>query len=888
MPLSPPGDAPTESANSVSWAERIVWFALLAFISLRFGPALVGNERLAFRDVGHFYTPLYAHLADRERREWLPLYNPLDAVGMPLAGETTTALFYPPRRLIHALVGDAEQALAWYVVIHLLLAAATAGYAARLAGASRQGSAWASLVYPLAGPILFLACNPPFLVGAAWMPLALASGFRLQQRFTTRDWLLTAVGLAMPILGGDPQVSIHVVLIGFGCWLLSPLLLDRQRPDRRYWYSLAATSGRLVSALLLAILLAAPQIAASADWARQSIRYVAGPTSETYDFSVAPWHWLELVIPFLSGQLFPIYTRISHLLPGDGRTWAVTLHTGLLPLVWLLVRYRRLGWRRLDRWDWLLPIGLIGSLGGSYWLLVNLVPGYSGFRYPAKWLVFASLGIAIAVARTASGASRLTLIRTRRALVAVLAIGLLASTATVLALEFTPPDLLLRQDSQWGPLNHHDAIVGVTKSLTLIFAIGLIAFAVLHPETAGESWRRRRMPICLALTAANLCWVGWPLIATVDRVAEANLLATWQDAGIGDRPVVTELSPANADNSNPAAMGAPSLTGRAMRLSRLGWSERLRHTRANRNDRMLMVEAGMRATRYGRWHVAEPIAVFNSVTSLPAHRVGSFWRAANGIAGSLPVNRREAFWDRVFRWLAVDRAWTTAALSAQPAANDRNPRSPASAAHPLDEFGVQLKSRPIADSAAMVEIVTRWRSIPSFRVVPPARFAERLRELASEVPTETWPLLETPRDPIVVQASDANSAAATVSAATQTSPGEWRIDVRSEVPAVVCIRQFDDGNFRARYRRSTGAEADRSDVAPPDWQPATIHRCDYLFSGIRMPPGDFELVVSYSPGWLIPSLIISATAWCGVFVLGLAGQRQFAANTSPKRKRVNQ
>ena len=45
-------------------------------------------------------------------------------------------------------------------------------------------------------------------------------------------------------------------------------------------------------------------------------------------------------------------------------------------------------------------LGLVGApLGGLYWLMTLLLPGYAYFRYPAKLLVVAALGLSLLSAR---------------------------------------------------------------------------------------------------------------------------------------------------------------------------------------------------------------------------------------------------------------------------------------------------------------------------------------------------------------------------------------------------------------------------------------------------------------------------------------------------------
>jgi len=132
-------ETPSETRGSL--ATLILAYGLLvAGLGAILGPALIGRERLAFRDVSHFYTPLYEYVDARQSESWLPLWNPMEITGLPLAGETTTAVFYPIRILVYQLIPSPVTAIAWYVALHLMLAAVAIHVAAKSAGAGRLGA----------------------------------------------------------------------------------------------------------------------------------------------------------------------------------------------------------------------------------------------------------------------------------------------------------------------------------------------------------------------------------------------------------------------------------------------------------------------------------------------------------------------------------------------------------------------------------------------------------------------------------------------------------------------------------------------------------------------------------------------------------------------------
>ncbi|MGD9127883.1 MAG: YfhO family protein [Planctomycetia bacterium] len=189
-----------------------------------------------------------------------------------------------------------------------------------------------------------------------------------------------------------------------------------------------------------------------------------GHQRSVYQFSVGPWRFAELIWPNCYGRQFPLHRRWIQVLPGEGRVWTPTLYAGILPLGFAIAAFRlRRGRRRgpkkagalSRRWmSWMLLLGLVGSLGyygivwaveevvgvtpvagapvgGLYWLMTVLLPGYAYFRYPAKLLVFVSLGVAMLAARGWDDSFSARRVRTDRLFLGImmLSLGTLAGFA---------------------------------------------------------------------------------------------------------------------------------------------------------------------------------------------------------------------------------------------------------------------------------------------------------------------------------------------------------------------------------------------------------------------------------------------------------------------------
>ena len=269
-----------------------------------FADALFGSGVFVFRDAGHYYYPLFQFV----KSEWLagrvPLWNPYENLGVPLAGNATSSVFYPGT-LIFLLPLDYAWALKIYVMAHVLLAAYAAYRLARRWDAGVAAAGVAAMSYAFSGNVLFQYCNVIFLVGAAWLPLAVLAADRMLRqgqgargqgpgdritrglsRFSRSEngtvpfWNAMGLGavLAMITLGGNAEMAYHAGLLAamYAVWL---------------WWHEGRTVGRLVTsrpallaaAALAGLALSAVQVVPSIEFARLSDRAVSSVPRTVYE-----------------------------------------------------------------------------------------------------------------------------------------------------------------------------------------------------------------------------------------------------------------------------------------------------------------------------------------------------------------------------------------------------------------------------------------------------------------------------------------------------------------------------------------------------------------------------------------------------------------------------
>lgn len=760
-------------------------------------PALFGNDRIAFRDVSHFYTPLYHYVAERTSQQWFPLWNDRCQTGMPLLGETTPAALYPVRYVLGSLPMSAERQIAWFIAAHLILASVLARFCAADARAGAIGQTVAGLAYPLSGSIFFLYSNPPFLASAAWLPLALSTLITPGQTRPLRRIGLAGTALAMMTLGGDPQTALHTLMISSMVISFKAFMPANSRTDSLRQF------GALVAAAMLATVLAAPQIASGWSWAGQSDRMLSGVSiSEADQYRIAPWHFAELITTNLFGSWMPVYQRISVLIPGDGRMWTPTLFMGTVPVLMLIDRVTR--WRRTrgDVWIGVAVAAALLSMGqlGMIWtVLHHFLPGYDSFRYPAKWLPFFALGLSIASAVWIESKS-LQVSRKSLVILAVLAVAGWLSV-TLLSRSYEPTPSTMIADEFWGPLDVGGAVRQITLSilfsLACLTAIGIVVFK--------SSPRATRWMLITILGIELTVSTSWQL-ATVSVNQEQALIQTLQQR---DR----DIKPAR----------------RNLRMQRAAlWPPEWKQT-SNR-DRLKIVEAHQRLCWFGRWHLIDNAAVMNNMVTVDSYHHAQFWKAVK----QRSKQSEDIDWAAIRRWLGIDQT--------------------------LVQSGGLLTAIPSNVPADPLEAVSVWRSIPANAVTQADR-RTRFDQIASGETGEVTLLTNEPSDPAVEPESRPTpSHSNVIGPVILESPQNVIVNVRTEDPILLIRPVFQDGHWSAMRRESPEANLPASDPRS-EWESCEVGQVDFLKQGTVVPPGNWQIQFVYQPWWWIPSITVAIAGW---------------------------
>jgi hypothetical protein len=470
----------------------------LAAIALTVAPWVSGARTLVLRDVLNSHLALRAYLGTAVRHGDLPLIDPLRAGGQPLAGNLNTVALYPDNLLLAA--GSTLWQENVHFALHWLVALAAAFWLARAWGLGREGAAAAGAAWALSGYFYSQLNLYNAVAGVALAPALVAALLEAGVPRTRRRALVALALLwTLELLGGDPILA----ALALGCGLV--LALAR--------HGRALPFGRLVLALALGTVMAAPQLVETAPLLAQSMRGFWGYQNVGAD-ARDPRTLLDLLLPVMFGR------------PDSGGVWSGALFGGHPPIYFslfpgLVVAALALAAGRARGRDGgaLVALALVGLAlaycrGTPLAWLFDRVPGGAVFRFPEKLLILPALGLALA-----AGAGLDRLVREGSVRRLARAAGALAVPLTALWLGFgaggataerwTLAALAPALDATtYGEERLRWAGLGLLGLATLAGAVGLVA--LLRRRPAGAAFA------LLAVHAATQPFFLAPLVPTDD------------------------------------------------------------------------------------------------------------------------------------------------------------------------------------------------------------------------------------------------------------------------------------------------------------------------------------------------------------------------------------
>jgi hypothetical protein len=355
----------------------VVPLLALGFAAIFAGPAVFSNKTVYVGDLGVFERPRDRLLArSLTEGEGIPRWTPDIYGGVSAIAAQEMALLYPPN-VVLALV---PRGLEIGLLLHLAFAAIGAYALARALGMSERAALLAGLVYGSSGAILSIHHVVVYVRTASWLPWILTGCVR------ESTWL-TALAFLGTYLGGDPLGCVFGGLIALAVG--KPLTLVKAAP--------------------LALLLGAAQLGPAIGFFPENSRQGGYEALEAQRFSLWPPELAGFLIPFFFGThgdpkslwydaVLPHFAGVPVEFE-NRRPWFDAIYVGPIALG---LAFQGL-FARGDRRSWRLGVVLVSliwlSLGrfAPTGTLLHLV--LPVFRFPAKLVLPATLGIALLAAR---------------------------------------------------------------------------------------------------------------------------------------------------------------------------------------------------------------------------------------------------------------------------------------------------------------------------------------------------------------------------------------------------------------------------------------------------------------------------------------------------------
>ncbi len=432
--------------------EVMALVGIVVLVGVFFWRALALQGFLIHSDICYFFEPAKAFMHEALRAGRLPLWSPYIFCGYPIAAEGQIAAFYPPSILVSWLLPSAA-AINWLIVLHLALGGLSLYALARRLGITPFGAWLSGFVFSFSGYLFAHLHHISLICAAAWLPVVLLFVDRAWSRNLAVNGAFAGLAWGASCLCGHPQTVFHISL-GVVFWIVWRASQSSVKDRRTALCRGVALTGMV---FVLGAGIGAVQLLLTAELSALAPHGDVGTLEYVTSFSLLPYHLLGLIAPNWQGTIaFNTYR-------GERYYWEYVLYIGLVPLLLALIGAST---RRGRVFAGVATVALILALakGNPLYHALRLLPGFSDFRVPARYVFLFTFATAILAGYgwDAVAAARLFAGRRRAAAVAGVVAALtvadlfwfdrtLAPLASRQVVEATPRVVeVLKQDPTWG------------------------------------------------------------------------------------------------------------------------------------------------------------------------------------------------------------------------------------------------------------------------------------------------------------------------------------------------------------------------------------------------------------------------------------------------------
>jgi len=503
-------------------------------------------------DVVHYY-PARKMVGDAIASFRLPVRNPHEATGAPLMGDPQSAVMYPPTWLFAAI--DAKLAYSISIFMAFSLAGVGAYLYLRGLSANQAASAFSAVTFMFCGFMVAHRVHLSLIHTAAYLPW----GLWWTERFARRSGQDRAAGpgalavlaiiVYLSLTAGHWPTLVHVLVVWF------VYLLVRARPVGR---AILCAFG----AVVLAMVLAAPQLAATIELMQQVTRRRIGLITAGENSFFAPAGVLAF-FPMLMGSRHTNF--FAQQWWGPWHLCEMLGYVGLaaLPLAgaawWRLRRSRGdhpaapPGHRPLRPvvrlWGWLAIAAAIWMLGyyfPPFWFIQKL-PVLGVIRCPARMVLVLDLALAVlagiginAMCDRGVGVSAALGRTIRRAVTIVLPAAMAASLAGLWIAALVMPDTWAGRIPFPMTGGARDVLQAVSPANPAVWVQAIILAATIAVVLLWLAGPQRRAWLLVAVALGDLFFITRFVDVPADYASttppELSPAAAWLAENAPDRP----------------------------------------------------------------------------------------------------------------------------------------------------------------------------------------------------------------------------------------------------------------------------------------------------------------------------------------------------------------
>ncbi len=366
-------------------------FLILIILVLVLYPTLSGGKTLFYRDIFMQDYPLIDFVVNTIKNGNFPWWNNLIFSGIPQAASLQPPVFYPGA-LVYLLF-PFPVALSVSLILHFFLA----GFGVYLIGLNwnlkRSSALTGAVVFALNGYMIELHTFQYIAWAVAWMPYIFLYTEKFIEKSSIKNFLLLVVFLSLLLATGRLDYFYFTILF-LVPWVIYLFKKEKKRKDR-VQISLYLGAGFILALGLLAI-----QVIPSLEYVKTTLRSGGFSFDFSTNWSMNPWQLIQLVFNNFFGSLF-YYKGIFNLImdiknPGF---FVYNLSVGILSL--FLAGFAI--YKKVPRAIFLGILILIftfisfGRYTPLYSLFYYLLPGFSIFRYPAKFFIISLFFLSLLV-----------------------------------------------------------------------------------------------------------------------------------------------------------------------------------------------------------------------------------------------------------------------------------------------------------------------------------------------------------------------------------------------------------------------------------------------------------------------------------------------------------